>query len=129
MRLRSVWKLSLLASFLLFPATAPAAPDEPPAGPVAEYRAFWVDAFHPGIKTPQQVDALVLNAQRAHANALIVQVRRRGDAYFNRSIEPRTSDPEVAPLPYDPLGYLIEDRKSTRLNSSHIQKSRMPSSA
>ena len=30
-------------------------------------------------------------------------------------------------LPYsDPLG---EDRKSTRLNSSHIQKSRMPSSA
>ena len=26
-------------------------------------------------------------------------------------------------------GYSIEDRKSTRLNSSHIQKSRMPSSA
>ena len=25
--------------------------------------------------------------------------------------------------------YLWEDRKSTRLNSSHIQKSRMPSSA
>ena len=25
--------------------------------------------------------------------------------------------------------YLIQDRKSTRLNSSHIQKSRMPSSA
>ena len=31
----------------------------------------------------------------------------------------------------DPSGSLIdtEDRKSTRLNSSHIQKSRMPSSA
>ena len=26
-------------------------------------------------------------------------------------------------------GLLFEDRKSTRLNSSHIQKSRMPSSA
>ena len=26
-------------------------------------------------------------------------------------------------------GFLITDRKSTRLNSSHIQKSRMPSSA
>ena len=26
-------------------------------------------------------------------------------------------------------GYLDRDRKSTRLNSSHIQKSRMPSSA
>ena len=29
----------------------------------------------------------------------------------------------------DALTALIEDRKSTRLNSSHIQKSRMPSSA
>ena len=28
-----------------------------------------------------------------------------------------------------PVVLLIEDRKSTRLNSSHIQKSRMPSSA
>ena len=27
------------------------------------------------------------------------------------------------------LDFYIEDRKSTRLNSSHIQKSRMPSSA
>ena len=26
-------------------------------------------------------------------------------------------------------GFIDEDRKSTRLNSSHIQKSRMPSSA
>ena len=26
-------------------------------------------------------------------------------------------------------GHRLEDRKSTRLNSSHIQKSRMPSSA
>ena len=29
----------------------------------------------------------------------------------------------------DTLGKLTQDRKSTRLNSSHIQKSRMPSSA
>ena len=38
-------------------------------------------------------------------------------------------DPEVR---FDPLveeGAVVEDRKSTRLNSSHIQKSRMPSSA
>ena len=30
---------------------------------------------------------------------------------------------------HDALSHIIEDRKSTRLNSSHIQKSRMPSSA
>ena len=27
------------------------------------------------------------------------------------------------------LGYLVRDRKSTRLNSSHVKRSRMPSSA
>jgi uncharacterized lipoprotein YddW (UPF0748 family) len=73
-----------------------------------EYRALWVDAFHPGIKTPAEVDELIANAKRSNLNALIVQVRRRGDAYFNNSIEPRTTDPQVAPLPYDPLGYLIQ---------------------
>ena len=32
-------------------------------------------------------------------------------------------------IEYPPSAKVIEDRKSTRLNSSHIQKSRMPSSA
>ena len=27
------------------------------------------------------------------------------------------------------IGYLLQDRKSTRLNSSHLSRSRMPSSA
>ena len=35
----------------------------------------------------------------------------------------------VTPNVRGQLGYAPEDRKSTRLNSSHIQKSRMPSSA
>ena len=36
----------------------------------------------------------------------------------------------VSEDPYEKiLGADVEDRKSTRLNSSHIQKSRMPSSA
>ena len=37
-------------------------------------------------------------------------------------------DIAVPEVPVDPLKFR-EDRKSTRLNSSHIQKSRMPSSA
>jgi len=39
---------------------------------------------------------------------------------------------EVYQRPYDPRFPLIcmdEDRKSTRLNSSHLRRSRMPSSA
>ena len=36
---------------------------------------------------------------------------------------------ETRILPKPPGGHPVVDRKSTRLNSSHIQKSRMPSSA
>lgn len=67
-------------------------------------RAFWVDAFHPGFKTPQQTDTLLAEATRAGANTLIVQVRRRADGYYRDSAEPVASD--VAPG-YDPLADLI----------------------
>ena len=39
-----------------------------------QLRAFWVDAFHDGFKTPAQTDRLVNEAKRAGANALFVQV-------------------------------------------------------
>ena len=37
--------------------------------------------------------------------------------------------PGAFSLMYVPRALIVRDRKSTRLNSSHIQKSRMPSSA
>jgi uncharacterized lipoprotein YddW (UPF0748 family) len=67
----------------------------------------WVDAFHDGFKTPQQVDDLVAWARAANLNALFVQVRRRGDAYYLNSIEPRAEDPDLAPG-FDALQYLID---------------------
>jgi uncharacterized lipoprotein YddW (UPF0748 family) len=71
-----------------------------------ELRAVWVDAFHDGFKTPQQVDDLVAWARAANLNALFVEVRRRGDAYYLNSIEPRAEDPDLAPG-FDALQYLI----------------------
>jgi uncharacterized lipoprotein YddW (UPF0748 family) len=71
------------------------------------FRAFWVDAFHDGVKTPDQVDKLLADVKEANANAVIVQVRRRGDAYFNQALEPRTQDPGLQPG-YDPLADLIQ---------------------
>ena len=53
-----------------------------------QIRALWVDAFHEGIKTPSQVRQLIADAHLAGVNTLIVQVRRRGDAYYNRTTEP-----------------------------------------
>jgi uncharacterized lipoprotein YddW (UPF0748 family) len=82
--------------------TATAEPQDPP-----ELRAVWVDAFHDGFKTPEQVDNLVAWARRANLNALFVQVRRRGDAYYLKSFEPRAEDPDLAPG-FDALQYLID---------------------
>src|ERR1700674_932234 len=72
-----------------------------------QYRALWVDAFHDGMKSPWQVEKLVADAHRANLNALIVQVRKNADAYFNRSGEPRAAD-ILGPADFDPLGYVIQ---------------------
>src|SRR6266852_9113003 len=71
-----------------------------------QYRALWVDAFHDGIKSPGQVEKLVADAHRANINALFVQVRKGGDAYFNHADEPRALD-IVGSRGFDPLGYVI----------------------
>jgi uncharacterized lipoprotein YddW (UPF0748 family) len=73
-----------------------------------QYRALWVDAFHDGVKTPGQVDKLIADAERGNLNTLIVQVRPRGDAFFNVGPEPRADDFGLAPAPYDPLAYLLQ---------------------
>jgi uncharacterized lipoprotein YddW (UPF0748 family) len=92
------------------PATTAITSPSPSASPIAfgppQYRAIWVDAFHDGMKSPAQVEKLVADAHRANLNALIVQVRKRGDAYFNVSDEPRATDIE-GPPGFDPLAYLI----------------------
>jgi uncharacterized lipoprotein YddW (UPF0748 family) len=72
-----------------------------------QYRALWVDAFHDGMKSRAQIEKLVADAHRGNLNALIVQVRKRGDAYFNVSDEPRASD-ILGPPEFDPLAYLIQ---------------------
>jgi len=58
----------------------------------AEMRGIWVDAFHPGFKNPTETSAMVAKAKACNFNALFVQVRKRGDVYYNSSIEPRAGD-------------------------------------
>ena len=72
-----------------------------------QYRALWVDAFHDGMKSPLQVEKLVADAHRGNLNALVVQVRKRGDAYFNLADEPRATDIQ-GPPGFDPLAYVIQ---------------------
>ena len=81
--------------------------DLPTAGAAGfdEFRALWVDAYRPGIKSRVQIDELVETAQAGNFNALVVQVRRRGDTYYPSEIDPWAPDANVG---FDALAYLIE---------------------
>lgn len=70
-----------------------------------ELRALWVDAFHNGYRTPAQTSQLVDDARAGNFNTLIVQVRKRGDAYYDSLFEPRALG--LTPADYDPLADLI----------------------
>ncbi|MGD9404406.1 MAG: family 10 glycosylhydrolase [Anaerolineae bacterium] len=70
-----------------------------------EFRALWVDAYRPGIKSRRQIDELVETAQAGNFNALIVQVRRRGDTYYPSEFDPWAPDADPS---FDALAYLIE---------------------
>jgi uncharacterized lipoprotein YddW (UPF0748 family) len=95
-----------LTLFILFLAGSPAqqtaaAPDPP------EIRALWVDAFHAGIRSPQEADELVAAARQANVNTLFVQVRRRGDALYTKGVEPPLDDPAYDPS-FDALAYVVD---------------------
>ena len=70
----------------------------------AEMRGLWVDAFHPGFKSPAETSAMVEKAKECGFNAILVQVRRRGDVYYRSDIEPMAGDVASG---YDPLGDLV----------------------
>lgn len=88
----------LLGALALLPAAAPLFGADP------ELRGWWADTFHPALRTPAEVDALVAEARTARFNALFVEVRKRGDAYYASRYEPRASDVQSG---FDPLAYLL----------------------
>lgn len=69
-----------------------------------ELRGWWVDTWHAAMRNQSEVDALVNTARVANFNALFVEVRKRGDAYYVSRFEPKASDVESG---FDPLAYLV----------------------
>jgi uncharacterized lipoprotein YddW (UPF0748 family) len=103
------WALKgLLATALVAAVLTPAT-----ATHKAEYRAFWVDTFNTLLNTATDVTAVVNNAQNANANVIVVQVRRRGDAWYRLGRSCANSAPPCEPLfvnidaNFDPLADLI----------------------
>ena len=76
------------------------------AQPRTEYRAFWVDTFNTVLNTPADVSTVVNNAKAAKANALFVQIRRRGDSWYLNSLEPLGDRTPIQPG-FDPLQDMI----------------------
>jgi uncharacterized lipoprotein YddW (UPF0748 family) len=75
-----------------------------PAHAQDEVRALWV--VRTTLTSPAAISTMVAAAKNGGFNTLLVQVRGRGDAYFQQSIEPRP--PALAAQPaFDPLAATI----------------------
>jgi len=70
-----------------------------------EYRAYWVDTFRTPFATPADVKRIVDAAVDSNANALFVQVRRRGDAWYLDASEPLA---ETLDGTFDPLRAMLD---------------------
>ncbi len=74
----------------------------------SEFRGLWVDAFGPGFFNADEVKKLAADCRKYNFNAVFVQMRRRGDAfYFPKASNP---DPRTALLDpdFDALGEIIK---------------------
>jgi uncharacterized lipoprotein YddW (UPF0748 family) len=72
----------------------------------AEVRALWVQRG--SLASAASIGAVIDMATNGKFNALIVQVRGRGDAYYNSRHEPRPPLLARQPASFDPLKLLLE---------------------
>lgn len=84
-------------AILLFLTAASASADE--------YRAYWVDTFRTPFASRADVTRIIDAAVESNANALFVQVRRRGDAWYLDAAEPLS---ETLDGTFDPLRALLD---------------------
>jgi uncharacterized lipoprotein YddW (UPF0748 family) len=78
-----------------------------------EVRALWV--LRTSLSSPAAVQQVVQSARENGFNALLVQVRGRGDAYYRSTLEPRAVDLSKQPDSFDPLASVIEAAKPAGL--------------
>jgi uncharacterized lipoprotein YddW (UPF0748 family) len=76
-------------------------PPQRAQSPLVEARALWV--VRSSITSPAKIANVVRDAKLAGYNMLFVQVRGRGDAYYNSTLEPRAEELSGQPASFDPL--------------------------
>ncbi len=98
--MRTARRCGLVVLALAVPAGAASA--VPPTG---ELRGLWV--VRTALVSPQAVDQAVDDAAEAGFNALFVQARGRGDAFYRSTLVPRSPLLERQPRDFDPLARLL----------------------
>lgn len=85
-----------------------------------EFRGLWCPAFNPGFKSSSEVSQFVADARVANFNAIIPQIRKRGDCYYNASAyEPKASD--ISPSTFDPLAEMITQSHDTSNGKQRLE--------
>ena len=79
-----------------------------------EFRGIEVHTWIPGMLSPAEIDETVEWAKEANMNALVMQVRRVGDAYYDSAYEPRATNIKAG-LEFDPLDYSIKKARENGL--------------
>jgi uncharacterized lipoprotein YddW (UPF0748 family) len=78
-----------------------------------DVRGLWV--VRTSLTSPAAVARVVQQAHAYGFNALFVQVRGRGDAYYQSSLEPRAPALRDQPAGFDPLGEVIQAAHRARI--------------
>lgn len=76
-----------------------------------EFRGMWVNAWSTGLQNASQVTTLVNQLRAGKFNAVIPQVRRRGDALYNSNFEPHATG--TSPADFDSLADVIAKAHDT----------------
>src|SRR6266568_7164699 len=98
---------TLLSLFLFEIAGAINQYQTQPASPAKEIRALWV--VRNTLTTPEKIHKMIESAAAAGFNTLIVQVRGRGDAYYQSRWEPRAIELKDQPADFDPFALTISE--------------------
>lgn len=72
-----------------------------------EVRALWV--VRHTMNSPEAVRQMVARAKANGFTDLIVQIRGRGDAYYNSKLEPRADELAAQPADFDPLNLTLDE--------------------
>jgi uncharacterized lipoprotein YddW (UPF0748 family) len=87
-------------------------------GQTPELRGFWVDAFRAGLRNATEARQVIADARAGGFNAVFVQVRKRGDAYYRGGLEPVATDVASG---FDPLAELVRTAHDTSGGKARIQ--------